>query len=818
MFTTRDERYALTIDDLRLEGEDAVFQGVHYGPVRDEMVGGTTFTAPLLRLRHVDVQRLLEGRLHATGAELVAPKVMTIQRRVEGASSRTVGTGRRKMMLFYRTLHNLKEIIDAGTLDISEGQVHFVRDGVQPIDATVSGLRAHILLNGILASEDLLDAKHAIVEAGVDEVRATIGRNTLRITGYRIMGDQRQSGEKEVAIGLTNGWSFLGRHVRWANFDWDTLQRSGLVRVDSVHIGGIEVRRTGSAVSVGQRNLHGEIHAASGLRIDLSRLEIDSMSFVQTEGKQQLQFAAEGLLLKVIRSAGSAMTWESAAGRLRDIHWQDGGTRANIQRMQLDGQKGITAYGVEGGGEVARGRLEFSAPEVRVEGTILSTAAPSAVTVRMPAATVHFERDSLRLGAELSLTTTLQPTGPYRLETVTAGWHDAWVDAVSAGRNLRVTGLAGRLRADTLSLSSGALSDWRSWIGLVTIDQATVKYTAATIQAEIRSAGWDPVKRELRLGGVSVRPRISRDSFFQRSPWQGDYVTGTAGRVVVEGLQFKGEARKPAIDVSRIRVEGAVVEASRNKNIPFHHGVEKAMPTKLLAGLPMDIRVGKLEMGSSQVVYNELSSVTGRWGRVNLSDLAATVGPLTSRSLVGDTLALDASARLFDGHIRRFLYRESYTDPNSGFDARASFSPLDLTRLSEISSPAAAVNITGGHVDTAWAIWRGNRYAAYGYMGFKYRELHIQVLDKKDSAHGGFLPAVETFAVNLLLPNHSRKGSVIYFERDREKFVFNYWVKTQTSGIVSTVLQKKNAVYRREYAEHHQEWFLPAAGLLMGPW
>ncbi|HEY4334521.1 MAG TPA: hypothetical protein VGM89_01450, partial [Puia sp.] len=359
-FTTKDERYALTIDDLRLEGEDAVFQGVHYGPVTEEDGGGTTFTAPLLRLRHVDVQRLLEGHLHATGAELTAPKVVTIQKRTALGSSRDVGNGKRKLMLFYHTLHNLKEIIDAGTLDISGGQVHFVRDGVQPIDATGNGLRAHILLNGILASEDLLDAKHAIVEAGLDELQADIDGNKLRISGYRITGNQRQSGEKEVVLTLKNGWSFLGRHVTWANFDWDTLQRSGLVRIDSVHIRRIEVRRTGSPFSVGQSNLHGDIRPAFPLRLELSRLQIDSMSFEQSDEKQQLRFTADGLILKAIRSAGHSMQWDELGGTLRGIHWQAGTTRVTAGWMRLDGEKGLTAYEVEGRGEMARGQLGFS--------------------------------------------------------------------------------------------------------------------------------------------------------------------------------------------------------------------------------------------------------------------------------------------------------------------------------------------------------------------------------------------------------------------------------------------------------------------------
>ncbi|WP_431210156.1 hypothetical protein ACQ86N_29430 [Puia sp. P3] len=98
-------------------------------------------------------------------------------------------------------------------------------------------------------------------------------------------------------------------------------------------------------------------------------------------------------------------------------------------------------------------------------------------------------------------------------------------------------------------------------------------------------------------------------------------------------------------------------------------------------------------------------------------------------------------------------------------------------------------------------------------MNLRYRDLQVKVLNKKDSTRTGLVPSLETFAANLILPGHNRKGSLIYFERDQEKFVFNYWIKTQVSGVVSTFLHKKNEVYRRLYEGRRREFYLPPADL-----
>jgi hypothetical protein len=98
-------------------------------------------------------------------------------------------------------------------------------------------------------------------------------------------------------------------------------------------------------------------------------------------------------------------------------------------------------------------------------------------------------------------------------------------------------------------------------------------------------------------------------------------------------------------------------------------------------------------------------------------------------------------------------------------------------------------------------------------MNFYFSKLRIKVLNKKDSIRRGFVPALETWAARILLPGANRRTSEIFFERDREKFVFNYWVKTQTSGIISTLIREKDKSYRKRYEELALRYSLPPGGL-----
>ncbi|WP_431210157.1 hypothetical protein ACQ86N_29435 [Puia sp. P3] len=678
VFRTKDGRYALAVAGLGLEGGDAVFHGVSFGPVKENGESSTVFTAPELRLRNIAIDRLLEGRLHADGAVLSSPRV--VMKKLDGMNKQA-GPG---MALVYRTMHDLREIVDAGALDISDGEIRYCRSGAVPVDAIASGFSAHILLNAVLGSDDLLDIKRAIPAAELGRLHATAGGQELEIRRYKFWGMRRHSEDKEVRVVLGNGSSVALRRVEWGSLDWDGFQRSGVIRVDTLHIGGVDLRqRVGAAGGVGTPGV--------GIpQLEIGALAVDSLFFSRGDEKQEVRFRVAGLAVTGMRTMDNLFCWEQASASIDSLHWRKDNARVSAAKMWLDSRTGVRVYGVEAQLMAGKGRVDVSAPQADIDVSFLAAAVPDRAVLRVPQATVTYERDSLAAGAVVEVSAGVIPGKSMRLYSLECSWKEAWARLKGVTREIEVDGAAGRLHTDSIH------KDWRDWLDFTSLGKARVRCKMPQWSVDVGDVAWDPAERELRMSRLDVRPLLSRDSVFRRSAWQGDYLAGSAAALVLHGVMLKGEAKKPSVEIRRVRVEGASLDASRDKNMPFHHGIQKPMPTRLLASIPADVRIHQLFIDDSKVSYHERSAVTGRWGRVILGQLNAVVGPLVSRSGKGDTLAVDASAVLFDGHVRRFHYRESYADPNSGFEARVSFSPLDLTRLSDMSAPAGAVMITGG--------------------------------------------------------------------------------------------------------------------------
>jgi len=809
-FLSKDSAHRLTIEDLTLVGNDAVFQQVRLEPTHPEPNRTVLFTAPRLLIKNISIPDLLRSRLRAAGAELVQPLI-----NLTDNAPRKPQQG--KMELFYKTLHGVSQIIDAPYLDIIDGSHHFVLGGPTPVEFSATGLQAHILLNKLFLSGNLLDIKQALTHWNVAVFKLITPKARLSAVDYRLNGNRRSSTCRQAQLLLSSGWQLDATDIFWDALSWDQLQRNGLFHIDSLYITSLAVHRT----------------PGDSIQCTTSRLRLTGLSATATGGIRWDQAKAKLRNLSILRPRLTLHVtdgdWNSDKGLV--LH-STTVTTTTVTAITVPATT-VTAITVPA---TTRSTLDFRLPLITLDAPIHSIdkngLPPLALSI--PKARLSFaatgSTDTLHFTASLNL-----KANDIRLKSTIAAsldinWEDASGERRSKDAVLSATGLAGSFHdanADTALLHN---ADWRTWLTKATLKKGHLQYRTKKLAADIANCSWTPTTRTLDLAGFSVSPILSRDACLKQAAWQNDYVTVHGRRLTFTGIRLGGEPRHPSLEVPAMTVDGVQVEASRDKHIPFHHGIERAMPTRLLATIHADLKIDTIHVLGCKVIYNEWPVTSSRWTTITVDELNGEIRNLHTRPETPnshtapgdprpqtptgdpDSLHISASARIFDGQIRRFLYNESYTDSLSGFTARCTQSAFDLTKLSSVLVPAAAVNVVRGHLDTIWSVWQGNRYAAYGKMGFYYDRLKVMVLNKKDSARRDFLPVVETWATNLILPGRNKRESPIFFERDREKFIFNYWVKCQGSGVISALIHSKGRGYAKQYAQDWQRFRLPPPG------
>jgi hypothetical protein len=145
---------------------------------------------------------------------------------------------------------------------------------------------------------------------------------------------------------------------------------------------------------------------------------------------------------------------------------------------------------------------------------------------------------------------------------------------------------------------------------------------------------------------------------------------------------------------------------------------------------------------------------------------------------------------------------------------KASMTDMALTKLNGMLEPAVNTSVESGHLDTLEFTMTLDQDKATGMIHFAYHDLKIELLGKEDDPQ--LLEKLGSFFANLLvLKTDNPSGNLplregpIAFEREKEKAVFGYWVKSLLTGVKISVGIAK--VPKRFSKENDQKMTNPQA-------
>jgi len=340
--------------------------------------------------------------------------------------------------------------------------------------------------------------------------------------------------------------------------------------------------------------------------------------------------------------------------------------------------------------------------------------------------------------------------------------------------------------------------EWQSLIYKSAVKLNEFSYQNKTASIKLNVLEWIPASKKLDIDNFSFTPNLSWAESRELKPWQTDYISGAAKKIEIIGLNYLKLDKQFGLNIFQARIEGAKLSASRDKRMAEKPQKEKLMPSKLMAGIKMPIKISRIDVSNSYVDVNEISVATGREGTIPLGNLNLQILNLTNRFSSTDSLAVKGNVSLMDQNSIRINYRESYSDSLSGFKMNMQIAPMALASLSQISIPLASVKINSGNTGNLVTEWNGNKYLAEGQILLPYKNLNISLLDKKNPERKTFLLFLENKLINLIVRHDNSKPAFVFFERNKQKFVFNYWIKTVLAGFASSAGLKKERKLRKQ--------------------
>lgn len=316
------------------------------------------------------------------------------------------------------------------------------------------------------------------------------------------------------------------------------------------------------------------------------------------------------------------------------------------------------------------------------------------------------------------------------------------------------------------------------------------------------------LKRTMDVDSIYIIPEYSYAEFARLSQYQTDRFDISVAKIKLTGIDFQD-----ALFRQKYKVKKAIIKQMHGED--YRDGLYARRPDYYLPNpidrflsLPYFIQLDTLLIKDSYFAYKELGTHTSEPGHIYFKDLNAQILNVSNNPdfiKYGGSLLFNANAMLMGKARLEVFSNFPLHQRGKSFDLSAQLDQIEMDDLEPIFLPLALIQARSGTIKSIDLAVKANDDFAYGNMLMIYHNMKIDVLRK--SMRKGFFGTIfanafiKTENPSYLIP---RKGP-IYFERNKQRSLFNYWAEISILGMKTSMgladrrtakkvkeLQKKN--------------------------
>ncbi|MFT7231807.1 MAG: hypothetical protein ACI8TA_001017 [Cyclobacteriaceae bacterium] len=320
-------------------------------------------------------------------------------------------------------------------------------------------------------------------------------------------------------------------------------------------------------------------------------------------------------------------------------------------------------------------------------------------------------------------------------------------------------------------------------------------------QIQLNSLQYDGEHNRVIARNIDLNPLFSRNEFQDQIAYQKDWFDLRISNVILDDPDYKKYITENLLELKEITVNNFSLDTHRDKRLPVPPDLVKPLPQQLISEIPLPFYVDKISVKSSFISHSEFSPTGTLPGSIFFNNLNAEITNITNDAKM---LELD-SIMVF--HAKGNMMTTGLFDVNVKFNLKdtgqyflfdGTLKNMNLTELNRLLEHTAFVHIKDGFNKYVEFNFEANNKYALGTMKFYYNDLKITVLNPEDATNKGHGASIKSFFANTFVVNKKnphflfvREGDIFYY-RDTNKAIFNYWAKALLSGVVSSIGAKNN--------------------------
>ncbi|WP_229683518.1 hypothetical protein [Echinicola rosea] len=301
-------------------------------------------------------------------------------------------------------------------------------------------------------------------------------------------------------------------------------------------------------------------------------------------------------------------------------------------------------------------------------------------------------------------------------------------------------------------------------------------------------------KDQMTLKDVTLSPRYGKYEYVRKVGYQTDVVKAQFPEIRFDVIDLKKLIEQREIKAKKMLVQTPNIQVFRDKRVPFNDSIYRPMPQELMKRSGIKLELDTLDVANAVITYEEFPEKGMVPGSITFDSLYAKMYPFHLSKTTEDTFAIDSSyleaAARINGAAAIHMSGEFAYDAPYPMEISVQTGRFDLRAVNSIMTRNAFLKIREGIAQPSTWKFTADNETAVGTMTFYYNSLKVQLLNDRTLKKAKGRKAMLNFVLNAiaLRGNNPRKIfgtekiAPIYFQRDKSKFIFNYWWKASLSG------------------------------------
>jgi hypothetical protein len=298
----------------------------------------------------------------------------------------------------------------------------------------------------------------------------------------------------------------------------------------------------------------------------------------------------------------------------------------------------------------------------------------------------------------------------------------------------------------------------------------------------------------LVIDSVKVVPNYSKRRFAEIAGKQTDRFDISARKLYFHSVDLKTFIEYHGFDCKKLEIQRFNLRAFRDKNDTRHFAVPMSVQ-QLLRESPVFVNIDTIELKQSNIIYEEVAPGKKAPGVISFDNIEASLTGITNDSVriqENSKIVVEAVSKLSGEGTVKALFIIPMKATGMEFFCGGLITGVPLKTLNKMVEPTAGISFSSGFIDSIDFEFNAGDVESRGWMKFRYKDLQIELPESgKNNTFGEKLMVF--LANNLIIKKNNPSGEgyaskvPLHYERNRQRFMFNYTWKTLYSGIKETV-------------------------------